>query len=69
MSEREMSLFDATMIAEGQWELAGYEPDEDTFIEACQKLIDTGAAWTLQGYFGRLCARMIDEGHCTAAAA
>ena len=66
MTEKTMSLFDATMIAEGCWDLTGYEPDEDTFIEACQMLIDTGAAWTLQGHFGRLCSHMIGEGHCSA---
>lgn len=59
-----MNNFDATMIVEGQWELAGVEPSEEAFLEACQHLIDTGLAWSLQGYFGRTCQHMIDEGHC-----
>lgn len=39
--------------------------DEEQLIEAWQKLIDTELAWTLQGSFGRIAARMIEEGHCT----
>ena len=62
-----LSTFDATMIVEGEWDLAGVDPDdrtEETFIEAAQVLIDTGLAWQLQGYFGRTCAALIDAGHC-----
>lgn len=59
-----MNTFEATMIVEQQWELVGIEPDEDTFIEAAQFLIDTGLAWRLQGYFGRTCAALIEAGHC-----
>lgn len=55
-----MNLFDATMIAEGV-----QEPDsEEQQIEAWQTLIDTGAAWQLQGFFGRIAARLIEEGIC-----
>jgi hypothetical protein len=60
-----MNNFDATMIVEGQWELTDYEESEEIFIEACQHLIDTGLAWTLQGYFGRICSDMISNGICT----
>lgn len=59
-----LSNFDATMIVEGQWELAGYEPSEETYIEAAQHLIDTGLAWSLQGFFGRTCQALIEAGHC-----
>jgi len=60
-----MDNFTATMIVEGQWELAGEEPDEERFIEAAQHLIDTGLAWKLQGFFGRTCAALINQGFCT----
>lgn len=62
-----LSDFDAAMIAEGAWELAGYEPCEDTFIAANQRLINTGAAWRLQGFFGRQAQGLIDEGLCLTA--
>lgn len=59
-----MTLFEATMILEGQWELADEEPSEELFIEAAQFLINTGLAWQLQGYFGRTCQELIDQGLC-----
>ena len=64
-----MDNFEATMIAEGQYDLAGYNdtdrlPSEEVIIEAWQTLIDTGLAWTLPGFFGRTAARLIDGGLC-----
>ena len=64
---RGLNVFEATMILEGAWDLAGYEPDEEIYVDACQTLIDTGVAWQLQGFFGRTCAAMIDSGQCTRA--
>lgn len=60
-----MTIFEATMIAEGNWELAGYEPDEETAIDAWQRLIDTGTCWQLQGWFGRQAVALIEAGVCT----
>jgi len=57
-----MSVFDATMIAEGV-----DEADETTQIEAWQMLIDTGTCWQLQGFFGRAARSLIEQGICTAA--
>lgn len=59
-----MTVFEATMIAEGCWELAGYEPDEETSIAAWQLLIDTGVCWRLQGAFGRQAVALIEAGIC-----
>lgn len=57
-----MKTFDATMIAEGCWEMTSYEPSEEVAIEAWQHLIDTGTAWQLQGSFGRTAAHLIEQG-------
>lgn len=39
--------------------------DEDQVIQAWQYLIDTGMAWTLQGWFGRQAEALIEAGYCT----
>tara|TARA_Y100000114_G_scaffold34810_1_gene30322 strand:+ start:862 stop:1041 length:180 start_codon:yes stop_codon:yes gene_type:complete len=55
------SIFEAVEIAEGLQD----PQDEEQYIEAWQMLIDTGYAWTLQGWFGRRAVEMIEAGHCT----
>ena len=43
-----MTTYEAIMIAEG------VQPStEEIYIEAWQYLIDSGACWNLQGWFGR----------------
>ena len=63
-----MDTFTATMIAEGEYDLAGYDDDDppcyETVVEAWQHLIDTGLAWQLQGWFGRQAAHLIQAGLC-----
>ena len=56
-----MNNYTAVGIAEGFIESETYEQS----LEAWQHLIDTGLAWTLQGWFGRVAASLIDEGLCT----
>lgn len=53
-----MTIFEATMIAEGVEEA----PDEETYIAAWQLLHDTGAGYQLQGWFGRTLNNLIEEG-------
>jgi hypothetical protein len=55
-----MNNYDAVMIAEGVIEV-----DEDTQIEAWQHLVDTGLAWSLQGWFGRTAMDLIKQGVIT----
>ena len=53
-----MSVFNATMIAEGVNEA----DDEEQYLAAWQLLVDTGICWQLQGFFGRTAQAMIDNG-------
>ena len=60
-----MDNFTAVAIAEGFWAAES----QDEVIEAWQHLIDTGLCWKLQGSFGRMTQRLIDEGVCSEATA
>jgi hypothetical protein len=56
-----MSIFDATMIAEGVDEA----DSEEQYVAAWQLLIDSGVVWQLQGWFGRTARDLIEQGVCT----
>lgn len=56
-----MDIYKAVMIAEGN-EAA---KDDAEYIEAWQRLHDTGTVYKLQGWFGRQAQRMIDAGEIT----
>ena len=56
-----MTNYQAIGIAEGFIEA---KSDEE-IVQAWQHLVDTGLAWTLQGWFGRQANALIEEGIIT----
>lgn len=56
-----MDLYTACSIVEG---FSGEEHSEEEQIQAWQYLIDTGHAWTLQGWYGRNASALIEQGIC-----
>lgn len=58
-----MDSYTAVGLAEGFIEAES----EDQVIQAWQYLIDTGMAWSLQGWFGRTARDLIEQGICTEA--
>ena len=56
-----MDDYTAVAIAEG---FCDFEPTEKQQIEAWQHLVDTGLAWSLQGWFGRMAEQLIEQGIC-----
>lgn len=57
--EKQLTPFDACAIVEG---FSGEEHSEEEHLEAWQYLVDTGLAWSLQGWYGRAAARLIEAG-------
>lgn len=57
-----MNTYTAVALAEGFEEAES----EEQILAAWQHLIDTGLAWSLQGWFGRPAMVLINEGLCSA---
>ena len=55
-----MDNYTAVGIAEGFVE----PKNPEQIIEAWQHLINTGIAWTMQGWFGRTATQLIEMGVC-----
>lgn len=54
-----------------QDEIIRFEDGTLTFeevVELFQRLVDTGLAWQLQGFYGRTAADLIQQGYVTEAA-
>ena len=65
LTDYEMDSFRATMIAEGDFAMAGVDvPTEELVVSAWQYLIDTDTVWSLQGSFQRMAIHLIGEGIC-----
>jgi len=58
MTNNDFNLIDKIIDFEN-----GSLPEDDT-IELFQYLIDTGKAWTLQGFYGRTAIDLIRRGVC-----
>lgn len=61
------TLLQTVLICEGVEDPPGETPEEQeaAYYAAWQELINSGLVWTLQGWFGRMAVRFIEQGFCS----
>lgn len=59
------NVFQACGFIEGFIEIPDHVDTEQATKQAWQFLIDTGHAWTLQGFYGRTANHLIKCGYCS----
>ena len=53
------NTYDACSVIEG---FASFEPTQEEVLESWALLIETGECWSLQGFYGRGAASLIEQG-------
>lgn len=59
--KQQWTPYSASAAVEG---FDGKEHDEVELLEAWQYLINSGYAWSLQGWYSRTATTLIEAGHC-----
>jgi hypothetical protein len=60
-----MTIFDASLIADGEFAMTGLEATAENYFAAMQILVDTGVAWQLPGHVGREAMALAKHGYIT----
>lgn len=62
-----MKPYDKSRLVDDMMAYECGDLDADETIDMFQYLIDSGMAWTLQGFYGRTAKALIDSGTCRSA--